>query len=76
MIIDCPPHIGPATLAAVGIADMVLIPVTPSGADLVATDSALAMVHDAQAARRDNGPSAETMIPEQRQWSPMFVGAQ
>jgi len=57
VVIDCPPHIGPATLAAVGIADMVLIPVTPSGADLVATDSALAVVHDAQATRKDNGPS-------------------
>ena len=56
VVIDCPPHIGPATLAATGIADMVLIPVTPSGADLVATDSALALVHDAQAARKDGGP--------------------
>ncbi len=56
VVIDCPPHIGPATLAATGIADMVLIPVTPSGADLVATDQALALVHDAQAARKDGGP--------------------
>ena len=56
VIIDCPPHIGPATLAAAGIADIVLVPVTPSGADLVATDSALALVHDAQVARKDNGP--------------------
>ena len=56
VVVDCPPHIGPATLAATGIADMVLIPVTPSGADLVATDSALALVHDAQAARKDGGP--------------------
>ncbi len=32
------------------------IPVTPSGADLVATDSALASVHDAQVARKDGGP--------------------
>ncbi len=35
---------------------MVLVPVTPSGADLVVTDSALALVHDAQAARKDGGP--------------------
>lgn len=56
VVIDCPPHIGPATLAATGIADMVLVPVTPSGADLVVTDSALALVHDAQAARKDGGP--------------------
>lgn len=56
VIIDCPPHIGPATLAAIGIADMVLIPVTASGADLVATDQALGLVHDAQAVRKDGGP--------------------
>ncbi len=56
VIIDCPPHIGPATLAAIGIADMVLIPVTASGADLVATDQALSLVHDAQAVRKDGGP--------------------
>ncbi len=56
VVIDCPPHIGPATLAAIGIADMVLVPVTPSGADLVATDAALALVREAQAARRDDGP--------------------
>ncbi len=56
VVIDCPPHIGPATLAATGIADMVLVPVTPSCADLVATDRALALLHDAQAARKDDGP--------------------
>lgn len=56
VVIDCPPHIGPATVAATGIADVVLVPVTPSGADLVATDSALELVHDAQAARKDTGP--------------------
>jgi chromosome partitioning protein len=56
VIIDCPPHLGPATLAAAGIADMVLIPVTPSGADLVATGLALSLVRDAQAARKDGGP--------------------
>ena len=56
VVIDCPPHIGPATLAATGIADMVLVPVTPSCVDLVATGSALALVHDTQAARKDDGP--------------------
>jgi chromosome partitioning protein len=62
VIIDCPPHRGPATLAAAGIADMVLIPVTPSGADLVATGLALALVHDAQVARKDGGPLC-LMVP-------------
>ena len=62
VVIDCPPHIGPATLAATGIADMVLIPVTPSGADLMATGSALDLVHDAQLARNDGGPLC-LMVP-------------
>ena len=56
VVIDCPPHIGPATVVATGIADVVLVPVTPSGADLVATASALDLVHAAQAARTDTGP--------------------
>ncbi len=51
VVIDCPPHIGPATLAATGIADIVLIPVTPSVADLAATAMALDLVHDTQGAR-------------------------
>ena len=56
VVIDCPPNFGPATVAATGIADVVLVPVTPSGADLVATGSALDLVHHAQAARSDAGP--------------------
>ena len=56
IVIDCPAHIGPATIAATGLADLVLVPVTPSGADLSATDSMLSLVHKAQGVRADGGP--------------------
>lgn len=56
IVIDCPPHVGPATYAAVGIADIVLVPVTPSGADLVAASPALDLLNEVKQARRDGGP--------------------
>ena len=56
VVIDCPPHVGPATYAAVGIADITLVPVTPSGADLVAAAPAIDLIHEVQEARRDDGP--------------------
>ena len=56
IVIDCPPHVGPATYAAVGIADIVLVPVTPSGADLVAASPALDLLSEVKQARRDGGP--------------------
>ena len=57
VVIDCPPHVGGATEAAVGIADLVLIPVTASGADLAATLKALELVHQMREAREDEGPA-------------------
>lgn len=56
VIVDCPPHIGLATTAALDIADLVIMPVTPSAADLVATASALELLGKAQAKRKDKGP--------------------
>ena len=61
-IVDCPPQIGAATEAAVGIADLVLVPVTPSGADLAATSAALELVNSATEARTDGGPGC-LLIP-------------
>jgi chromosome partitioning protein len=57
VVIDCPPHVGGATEAAVGIADLVLIPVTASGADLAATLKALELVHGMREVRDDGGPA-------------------
>jgi chromosome partitioning protein len=56
VVIDCPPHIGAATEAAVGVADLVLVPATPSGVDLVAAIAALDLIRRAREARQDAGP--------------------
>lgn len=56
VIIDCPPHLAAVTEAAIGISDLVLVPVTPSGADLVATVPALELIAKAQKVRQDGGP--------------------
>ncbi len=62
IVIDCPPHLHAVTEAAVGIADMVVIPVTASGADLIATASAVSLVHMARSKRRNGAPDC-LLIP-------------
>jgi chromosome partitioning protein len=49
VIIDCPPHVGLATRAAISIADLVLVPVTASTADVAATAPALQLIGKARA---------------------------
>jgi chromosome partitioning protein len=61
VVIDAPPHIGATTQAAVGWADLVLVPVGASGLDLVATRGALALIGEARE-RRKVGPKA-MLIP-------------
>lgn len=56
VVIDCPPRLATITEAAVGIADLAVVPVGASGADLTATHSALALVDQAKSARKDKGP--------------------
>ncbi len=56
IVIDCPPHLRAATEAAVGLADLVLIPCGASGVDLLATVEAVELVHRARASRPDGGP--------------------
>jgi chromosome partitioning protein len=56
VILDAPAHVGAATEAAGRIADLVLIPVTASGVDLVATRAAVELIQKARAARRGSGP--------------------
>ena len=56
VVIDCPPRVGTTPESAVAIADLVLIPVFPSAADLIATTAALELVQRAMEARRDGGP--------------------
>ena len=56
VVIDCPPHVGPSTFGAIGISDMTLVPVMPSGTDLLATVPAIRIIRAAQSTRRDRGP--------------------
>jgi chromosome partitioning protein len=56
VVIDLPPHIGDVMTAAFAVADLVLVPVTPSGADLRATGKALEHLQAAREARGDGGP--------------------
>ncbi len=57
VVVDCPPHLQDVTEAAVGIADMVMIPVTASGADLIATARAVELVQMARRSRRNGAPN-------------------
>src|SRR6478672_4469227 len=48
IVLDAPAHVGAATQAAGKIADLVLIPVTASGVDLVATEAAVELIQQAR----------------------------
>ena len=48
VVVDCPPHLQGATQAAINIADLVVVPVTPSRADVLATTRAVDMVRTAR----------------------------
>jgi chromosome partitioning protein len=56
VVLDAPAHVTAATLAAGKIADLVLIPVTASGIDLVATQAAVELVREARRIRRSGSP--------------------
>jgi len=56
IVLDAPAHVGAATQAAGKIADLVLIPVTASGVDLVATRVVVELIRQARTIRRSGGP--------------------
>ncbi len=56
VVIDCPPQRGAAMAAALALADVLVIPVTPSGADLRATERTLELVAEARRRRGDGLP--------------------
>src|SRR3984893_15574268 len=56
VVLDTPAHVGAATQAAGKIADLVLIPVTASGVDLVATEAAVELIRQARLVRRSGAP--------------------
>lgn len=62
VVIDLPPHTGAATAAALILADLALVPVTPSGLDLRAAAKALELLAEAREARGDSRPAA-LLIP-------------
>ena len=47
-VVDCPPRAAEMTRAALGLADLILIPVTPGAADLWAVQDLLPIVREAQ----------------------------
>jgi len=56
VVLDAPAHVGAAALAAGKIADLVLVPVTASGVDLVATQAVVDLVRRARVLRRSGAP--------------------
>jgi chromosome partitioning protein len=52
VVLDAPAHVGAATQAAGKIADLVLIPVTASGVDLLATRRAVELIRQVRTVRR------------------------
>lgn len=61
-VIDLPPMLGDATAAALAICDLAAVPVSPSGADLKATNRAVELIQNAREARQDGKPRA-LLIP-------------
>ncbi len=57
VVLDAPAHVGAATQAAGKIADLVLIPVTASGVDLVATETVVELIRRARSLRGNGAPS-------------------
>ena len=56
VILDCPPGLPDTGLMAALVADLVLLPVTPSPLDVLATKKALDLMREAQKQRRDKRP--------------------
>lgn len=57
-VIDLPPMLGEATTAALAICDLAVVPVSPSGADIRATNRAIELIEEARAARKSDKPRA------------------
>lgn len=62
IVIDCPPFLGAAGEVAVSVADLVLIPVGASAADLLATRSALDLLARGRTIQGGKGPAC-LMVP-------------
>jgi chromosome partitioning protein len=62
VLVDLPPNLGAATVAALSLADLLLVPVPPSGLDLRAAGQTLALLRQARQVRGDNRP-ASLLVP-------------
>lgn len=58
VVVDLPPQVGSGIASALLLADVVLVPVSPSGVDLRATGRALELVRRARAVRSNAKPAA------------------
>jgi len=56
VVLDAPAHVGAAALAAGKIADLVLVPVTASGVDILATRAVVDLIRQARLIRRSGAP--------------------
>jgi len=56
VVLDAPAHVEAAALAAGKIADLVLVPVTASGVDLLATEAIIDLIRKARELRRSGTP--------------------
>ena len=61
LILDCPPHLDAALGAAVGLADLAILPCGPSGLDMMAMGEVLAVIRQAREHR--NGKPAALIVP-------------
>jgi chromosome partitioning protein len=62
VLADLPPNLGAATVAALSLADLLLVPVPPSGLDLRAAERTLALLRQARQLRGNNKP-AGLLVP-------------
>ena len=56
VVLDAPAHVNAAAQAAGRVADLVLVPVTASGVDLVATDAVVDLIRQARVRRNSGAP--------------------
>lgn len=61
LILDCPPHLDAALGAAVGLADLALLPCGPSGLDMMAMSEVLGVIRQAREHR--SGKPAVMVVP-------------
>lgn len=58
LVLDLPPVLVPAIASAMMVADLVLVPLTPSAVDVAPTAEVMRMVRISRESRRDGGPKA------------------